>query len=212
MRVQHSSIIHYWFLITKYLDTQLIWPSAFFFHTVLQGHRVCLQSASLALRSLAQCWLHTGDVKKVKESAPPRSMYQVGSTRTEEALKALVRGDTIVGVPCRRREEGMMKWKSGMKGVAGPSDSFHLLKEQLLALKGLLKGHGLFKTQSSMVCVWIYCLTLPCTSGLQTSRMQSGRLCELLACAISRVQHGAPTSCSERCLHCYTVSWWRLKR
>lgn len=64
-----------------------------------------------------------------------------------------------------------------MKGVAGPSDSFHLLKAQLLALKGPLKGHGLFKTQSCTVCVWTYCLTLPCTSGLQTSRMQSGQLC-----------------------------------
>ncbi len=73
-----------------------------------------------------------------------------------------------------RRDDEMKEWN---EGVAGPSDSFHLLKAQLLALKGPLKGHGLFKTQSCTVCVWTYCLTLPCTSGLQTSRMQSGQLC-----------------------------------
>ncbi len=130
---------------------------------------VCLQPASLALHSPAQSDLLTGDAKKVKEQASPSSLYEVGSTRTEEALKALVRGDTIVGVPCRRR--------SGMKGVAGLSDTFHLLKAQLLALKGPLKGHGLFKTRSCTVSVWTYCLTLPCTSDMQTSRMQSGWLC-----------------------------------
>ncbi len=58
---------------------------------------VCLQQTSLALHSPAQSDLQTGDVKKVKEQASPSSLYQVGSTRTEEALKALVRGDTIVG-------------------------------------------------------------------------------------------------------------------
>ncbi len=91
--------------------TKRILPTAFF-HTVLQNFfvaEVCLQQTSLALHSPAQSDLQTGDVKKVKEQASPSSLYQVGSTRTEEALKALVRGDTIVGVPCQRRKEGMMK-------------------------------------------------------------------------------------------------------
>lgn len=71
--------------------------------------QVCLQLTSLAPHNLAHHGLQTADVDKVKEQAPPSSLYQVGSTRTEEALKALVRRDIIVGVPCRSREEGMMK-------------------------------------------------------------------------------------------------------
>ncbi len=99
---------------------------------------VCLQPASLALHSPAQSDLQTGDAKKVKEQASPSSLYQVGSTRTEEALKALVRGDTIVGVLCRRRKEGMINERVEWRGWLAYQIPFTFSKHS----SWLWKGHS----------------------------------------------------------------------
>lgn len=83
-------------------------------------------------------------------------MYQVGSNITEEALKALVRGDPIVGEPCRRRKEGMVKRKSETKGWLAHQIAFTFWKDGSWLWIGHSKvtaseQHGLFLSRSDLL-------------------------------------------------------------
>lgn len=90
-------------------------------------------------------WTVHGLLNPKEEQAPWVTMYQVGSNKTEEALKALVRGDAIVEGPCRRRKEGMVKRKSEMKGWLAHQIAFTFWKDA----SWLWKGHS-----KVTVCFW----------------------------------------------------------
>lgn len=90
--------------------------------------------------------------------------------------------------------------------MAGPSDSFHLLKGRLLALKRPLKGHGLFLSRSGLLwdagsyvrSVDVTGAVRACGSVNRWHYLQSTVLCE--------------NWCPEDCVMAGGVSWWRLKR
>lgn len=107
-------------------------------------------------------------------------MYQVSSSGTHEVLRTSERGHEVpkdCGIKVQR------------------SDSFHLLQAQCSALKGLLKGHGLFKVPG-LFC--LFCLALLFQGSLvRQSRLRHNCNLTIEHCrapVISPIQHC--TACS----------------